>query len=127
MRAHLHLLKPGHPRAGLEHDGPLDQRDGWYDHAATLEVEPRDDVEDVLQAVWWATQHKATDWTGGPDVRWVSGPGLRSSHVGDVVVLEGSGGRAAYEVAFAGFRRIDVPSSQIPPARDVPPLPSELG
>ena len=127
MRPHLHLLKPGHPRFGLEHDEPLDDRDGWYDHAATLEVEPQGDVDDTLQAVWWRTQHKAADWTGGPSVRWVAGPGLRSSHVGDVIVLESPGGRAAYEVAFAGFRRIDVPPGQIPPARSVPPRPSELG
>ena len=130
MLAHLFLLKPssnGTPdRLGVEHDEPLADREGWYDHAATLEVEPHDDVVDTLQAVWARTQHGARDWTGNAEVRWVSGPGLRSSYVGDVIVLEGSGDRAAFEVAFAGFRRIDVPPDQIPPARTVPPLPSEL-
>lgn len=125
MRAHLHLLKPGSDRFGWEHDEPLGDRDGWYGHAATLEVDPGETVEDTLQAVWWRTQHKAADWTGGEGVVWVSGPGLRSSHVGDVIVLEGASGRAAYEVAFAGFRRIDVAPEHIPPARTVPPTPAE--
>ena len=127
MRAHLFLLDTG-PDAGrldLEHDEPWDDRRGRYAHAATLEVEPRDHVEDTLQGVWVRTQHGGGDWTVGPGVRWVSGPGLRSSAVGDVVVLEGPGGRAAYEIALADFRRIDVPAGQIPPARTVPPLPSE--
>ena len=126
----LFLLKPspdGSPvRHGREHDASWAERHGWYDHAATLEVEPHDDVDDTLQAAWAQTQHGRGDWTGNAEVRWVSGPGLRSSHVGDVIVLEGAGGRAAFEVAFAGFRRIDVPPDQIPPARTVPPLPSEL-
>ena len=128
MRAHLFLLKPdlSSGRLGREHDEPFDQRDGWYDHAATLELDPRDDVDGTLDAVYHRTQHGRGDWTGNAEVRWVSGPGLRSSYVGDVVVLEGPGGRAAYEVAFAGFRRIDVPPDQIPPARTVPPLPSEV-
>ena len=128
MCAHLFLLKPDPTsgRLGREHPEPLADREGWYDHAATLEVEPRDDVEDTLQAVWARTQHGASDWTRSGEVQWVSGPGLRSSHVDDVVVLEGSGRRAAYEVAFAGFRRIDVPAAEIPPARTTPPLPSEL-
>ena len=125
MRAHLHLLKPGHPRAGLEHDEPLAERDGWYDHAATLDVKPRDAIEDTLQNVWWRAQHRRDDWTGGEGVRWVSGPGVRSLHVGDVIVLEGAGGRAAYEVAFAGSG-VAGPADQIPPARSGPPLPSEL-
>ena len=128
MIAHLFLLKPDPSagRLGREHDEPFADRDGWYDHAATLDVEPRDDVADTLQDVYARTQHGRDDWTGGAGVRWVSGPGLRSSYVGDVIVLEGPGGRAVYEVAFAGFRRIDVPPGQIPPARTVPPLPSEL-
>lgn len=128
MRAHLFLLKPdlASGQLGREHPEPLADREGWYDHAATLEVEPRDDVMDTLQAMWARTQHGASDWTQSEEVRWVSRPGLRSSHVGDVVVLEGSGGRAAYEVAFAGFRRIDVPAGEIPPARTTPPRPSEV-
>ena len=127
MKAHLFLLKPSlaDGRFGREHDEPWADRGGWYDHAATLEVEPHDTPEDTLQAVWVRTQHGRDDWTGNPEVRWVSGPGLRSSYVGDVVVLEGPGGRAVYEVALADFRRIDVPPDQIPPARTVPPLPSE--
>lgn len=54
MRAHLFLLKPSLTggRLGREHDEPLDQREGWYDHAATLEVEPHDSVEDTLDAVY---------------------------------------------------------------------------
>ncbi len=55
MLAHLFFLKPGSHgfpnRLGVEHDEPLADRGGWYDHAATLEVEPHDDVADTLQAV----------------------------------------------------------------------------
>jgi hypothetical protein len=133
MRAHLFLLKPNLDggRFGREHSEPWSEREGWYVHAATLDIEPHDEVDDVLQAVWTRTQHGRDDWTGGTSARWVSGPGLRSSYVGDVVVLEGSpgvapGGRAVYEIALAGFRRIDVPADQITPARTVPPSPGEV-
>jgi hypothetical protein len=130
MLAHLFLLKPGldgtSERLGREHSEPLQEREGWYNHAATLEVEPRDDVMDTLQAIWARTQHGRGDWTGNAEVRWVSGPSLRSSHVGDVIVLEGSGDRAAFEIAFADFRRIDVPAGEIPSARTAPPLPGEV-
>ena len=127
QRAHLHLLAPGSDKLGVEHDEPLADREGWHARAATLDVEPRDDLDATLDAVYHRTQHDARDWTRDAGVRWVSGPGLRSSSVGDVIVLEGPGGRAAYEVSFAGFRRIDVPPGQIPPARKAPPLPGELG
>ena len=127
MRAHLFLLKPSltDGRLGREHDEPFEQREGWYDHAATLELEPRGTTGDTLEAVYHRTQHGRGDWTGNAEVRWVSGAGLRSASVGDVVVLEGPGGRAIYEIALADFRRIDVPADQIPPVRLVPPTPSE--
>ena len=125
MRAHLYLLPPGSDRLGREHAEPWDERAGWYDHAATLDVEPRPDVADTLQAAYARTQNGRGDWTAGDAVAWASGPGLRSSYVGDVVVLEGAGSRAVYEVAFADFRRIDVPADQVPPPRTVPPTPDE--
>ena len=127
MRAHLHLLPPGSERFGREHSEPLADRDGWYDHAATLDVEPEDTALATLEAVFDLTQHGRGDWTAGDAVTWVAGLGaeVRSSYVGDVIVLEGAASQAVYEIGFAGFRQIDVAAEHIPPARTAPPTPTE--
>lgn len=123
MRVHLYLIKPTSDRFGREHVEPWDDLDGWTFHAATLEIEPEDTALATLELVFDLTQHGRGDWTAGDAVAWAAGPAaeIRSSYVGDVIVLEGSGARAVYEVSFAGFRRIDVAPEHIPPARVSPP------
>ena len=106
---------------------------GVLAHVATLRVEACDDVQDTLELVFDLAQHGRGDWTTGDAVRWVAGPGteVRSLYVGDVIVLEGAGSRAVYEVGLAGFRRIDVAAdnadrrSAVPPPCVVPPTPAE--
>lgn len=125
MLAHLFHLRAqadGEPeRFGREHVEPWAEREGWYRHVATLGVEQQDDIEDTLQAVWSRTQHAQRDWTGHEGVRWVEGPEQRSTYIGDVIVLESRQGRAVYEVAFEGFRRIDLPAAEIAPKSPLSP------
>lgn len=127
MRAHLHLITLGSDLFGREHAEPWADRDGWTYHAATLEIEPEDTALATLEAVFNATQHGRGDWTTGDAVAWVAGDAteVRSSYVGDVVVLEGSGSQAVYEIGFAGFRRIDVAAEHVPPPRVAPPTSAE--
>ncbi|MAQ94471.1 MAG: hypothetical protein CMM84_13210 [Rhodothermaceae bacterium] len=127
MRAHLHLTTPDSDRFGREHAEPWDDRSGWYTHAATLEIEPEDTALAKLEAVFDLTQHGRDDWTDGDAVAWAAGDAaeVRSSYVGDVIVLEGADSSAVYEVGFAGFRRIDVAAEHVPPPRVVPPTPAE--
>ncbi len=127
MRALLYFLPPGSERFGREHDEPWADRDGWYDHAATLDVEPGDTALATLEAVFDLTQHGRGDWTTSDAVASVAGDAteIRSSYVGDVIVLDGADSQAVYEIGFAGFRRIDVAPEHVPPARVAPPTPAE--
>ncbi len=106
MRVHLHFLRSATDGVDAESVGEGRPGSGRHDHAATLELAPCETTAETLDLVFAVAQRGPDAWTVDRSVRWTSAPDLRSLAAGDVVVLEGSGRRAAFEVTADGFRRV---------------------
>ena len=82
-----------------------------YDRVATIDLEPRDTPDLTLSVAGGLACGTTT--RSGDAVRWSATAPVRAPARGDLVVLEGSGHRAAYRLSLAGWERTDLPDDLV--------------